>query len=97
MQHQHLNCVERGSSLIRRTFCGRISSIFFISLQLLRCSDARGTVILLDQSSKFSLAVTKSGTFVRLADGPHLLRTTDTPEVDMVACFILRIHGVTTQ
>jgi hypothetical protein len=84
MQHQHLICVERGSSLIRRTFCGRINSIFFSSLQLLRWSDAGGVVILLDQSSKFTSAVTKSGTFARLPDGPHLLRTTDTPEVDML-------------
>jgi hypothetical protein len=54
MQHEHLICVERGSSLIMRTFCGRISSIFFSSLQLWRCSDAGGAMILLDQSSKFT-------------------------------------------
>jgi hypothetical protein len=37
-----------------RTFCGRISSIFFSSLQLLRYIDAGGAVILLDQLSKFT-------------------------------------------
>ena len=44
----------RGSCLISRTFCGRIVSIFFSSLQFLRCSDAGGAVILLDHSSKFT-------------------------------------------
>jgi hypothetical protein len=56
MQHQHLSCVEGGSSLISisSTFCGHISSIFFSSLQFLRCSDTGGTVIPLDYSSKFT-------------------------------------------
>jgi len=28
MYHQHVICIERGSCLISRTFCGRIGSIF---------------------------------------------------------------------
>ena len=56
MQHQHLSCIEGGSSLISisSTFCGRINSIFFSSLQFLRCSDTGGAVIPLDYSSKFT-------------------------------------------
>ena len=76
MQHQHVICIERGSCLISRTFCGRISSSFFSSLQFLRCSDTGGAVIPLDYSSKFTEAVNIRGTFARLADGPHQLRTT---------------------
>jgi hypothetical protein len=46
--------VDRDSSLIRRTFCGRIRSIFFSSLQFWCFSDAGRDVILLHQLSKFT-------------------------------------------
>jgi hypothetical protein len=62
----------------------------------LRCSDAGGAVILLDQSSKFTKAVSKSGTFARLADGPHLLRNTATPEVGIDTSFMSLVPGVKT-
>jgi hypothetical protein len=51
MQYQHVICIEWGSFLISRTFCGRIGSIF---LQFWRYSDAGWAVIPLDSLSKLT-------------------------------------------